>query len=216
MRMKEELSLDDMLLIIAEHNRITQYNFVVYKSCDIKNFLFGYKTIDPKEGIIKHVSINVNDLSNGLNRLRTEALKDDYLVGITSDVMTKNGTASLILFDFVWDINEDNLNDISNVVREFTPGFLLESGQSYHFYSSNLTDKKKWMEILRGIWMESSVDANWTDLQERRGHSVLRVSTNSKKPDMPEVVAAMGYRALDPAQTYLFELKPKWPIEIIA
>lgn len=215
-------SLDDVLTLIVEENKIKEITFVFYEKCELIDPI-GYKDIDPQDGILKYEKVQLHGFRGGLKKLRREAIRGDYLVGITSKVFIKGKMdipAHLFFLDFCTEIkdNEDAYKEIEGLVAtlEITPGFIIESGRSYHFYSSSVVSPEHREEILKRAVESWIVDADWVELQLRRGHSVLRVSQNSNKTFFPVPVEVLGYQLVHPAQTYLFqEFAPKWPIERI-
>ncbi len=215
-------SLDDMIALIAEENSIKELTFVVYQNSEIADPT-GYRDINPQEGVLKYEKVCVPGLRKELKKLRREASQKDYLVGITSKVNMEGGNeeipAHLCFLDFCVGVeDEDVLKEIKDFVVDqgIAPGFIAESGRSYHFYSSTLVSPQRWKEILEDGESSWIVDADWAALQQRREHSVLRVSQNSKKPFFPAPVEALGYQMVNPAQQYLFpEYSLRWPLERI-
>lgn len=71
-------------------------------------------------------------------------------------------------------------------------GFLLESGQSYHYYGIRLLNVDEWVDFMRRCWQMPQVGRAWPTLQLEDGFSTLRISTSVAKPQLPRVIGKFG------------------------
>jgi hypothetical protein len=150
--------------------------------------------------------------------------EEDLVLGLTSKVGLKRAgsggdPAHLFFLDFGCPACEGNLEAVSSFVEDLGAGFILESGQSYHYYLNGIFSAEQWQDLLGRVVAEDHlrstklIDHDWVGLQLKRGYSVLRITANEHKPRLPRIVEAVGYLPLvDPAQLCLFDspaYKPK-------
>lgn len=192
--------LEVMISKIVRDNKIEHLNLVVYEP--ITNFA-NYPDLDPESGLQAKMDVHVNYLSDELERAAKVAGRKDDLVGITSEATVRGDSSPRHLFFIDFSSlgcrpSDENLRRIVDFVEKLKlmPGFILDSGNSYHYYCNGLFDPKTWqekLELIQGLDYDELVDQEWVKLQIRRGYSVLRISTNDEKPEMPRIVGVVGY-----------------------
>ena len=153
------------------------------------------KVVDSYED--ERQEIRRKDGSGGEHDIRES--NSEYLLGVTSNVILKDGTSKHMFFlDFDCDVCGENLTKVRHLLEIYnvTPGFIVLSGRSYHFYSVKLYEEKEWIEMLKDIdWpdkglidvndevlekigLQSIVDKIWLRNQIYNRYSTLRLSRN--------------------------------------
>lgn len=129
--------------------------------------------------------------------------KKPYLAGLVSRLITRiqddKGEVHIVvkhipMIDFECPINKENKVKILNLISELgqKDGFLLESGQSYHFYGAKLLEEMEWKKFNEKLAKNELIGQTWPKLQVEDGFSVLRITTSPLKPTMPKVIALIG------------------------
>lgn len=212
-----DLSLEQMLSIIDRDQDIVKHTLVIYSHVQVNKVKNNdhYETMDPETGIHGIVEANAADLRD-LNKLKEEYIGNSkkYLLGISSKVELKDevpGHMHMFFLDFRCPAFNKSIEGIKNLVNGLgiTPGFIVKSGRSYHYYSNRVLIPSAWRSLLEEAEGSDIVDGNWVALQLRRGYSVLRLTTNKDKTNPPEVIEAVGYTAENPRQLYLFGETPR-------
>jgi len=118
------------------------------------------------------------------------------LIGIVSRVnLSSNKAAHIPMMDFKCEISNENLQTLIKMLRSITigPGYLLESGRSYHFFATQLISEEEWRTFLgRCLLMSGYSDDRYIGHQLVDGHCVLRLSGGNLKERIPTVVAEIG------------------------
>lgn len=200
----EEFTLDDMLCLIAEDNRISRLRILVYDSPGpVPRNTYGDFVLEGME----EIPVSRDSLRKELNEARRHALHNDRLVGIASDVVLDNGfQAHMPMIDFYCKISDDNQKAVRSCVETYkmVPGFILNSGKSYHFYGGRVIHKGEWEELTHELMYSDTIDDSWGDFNLTNGYSFLRISTNGDKPVMPRVIEVLGYKPVNYRQQALF------------
>ncbi len=120
-----------------------------------------------------------------------EGLDLTKAIGLTSKIQTKDKVRHIPMIDFEdalksnkWNYGfEAQLSDALDKVN--MKGFLVSSGNSYHFYGNRLLKENEWrifMEMLKEV---PFVDEKWPDLQLMQGYSMLRITPSIRKFTQP-------------------------------
>ncbi len=186
------LSMAEMLAYIAEDNGIPYFNIALYK------LQTGYDHIE------KHA----------IHKRRVQPGKVEQIIqkpagipwGIFSNVRTRLSPAHLTLLDFKCQIDDNCQADIGSWLfrNSLTPGFLVNSGNSYHYYGSNVVGESRWEAILEEAREFSYIDEAWIGSQLIARKSFLRLSPGKSK-SWPVIIEALGYRHPESQGSYLFD-----------
>ncbi len=195
------MNLEDMISFIAKSNGIAKFNLVIYEQLPTK---FVYHETDTEEGIKSSFAIDAANLSEELKLASMAAKEEDCLVGICSNVLRNASEAQdkylnshLFLLDFKCPPSKENLKMVSYFVKRvgLKSGYILNSGNSYHFYYSGLFDADGWYRKMWKVLMthkrRALLDMDWVAIQEERYYSILRLSTNTAKTKLPEIVKVL-------------------------
>lgn len=197
-------SLEKMLSIIIEDNSIARLNLVFYDVVEFYDEIIHIPLLDEcEEGVYEKREIGVSNLFDAMRNT------GDGLIGLGSYVRLKDASpASLFFLDFTCPQSIENLNNVKTLVHDLglLPGFILNSGRSYHFYHNGVITFEDWEKKLNEATFSDIVDYNWLYFQLGRGYSVLRISTNSIKQCLPTVIEAIGTHPLKSTQKYLFDM----------
>lgn len=220
-------SLEGMLLMIARDNSITKFNFVVYKFYEHYPIEFQLpEVLYQKELKVHKLSKRIKEICKKIKKIEKEIIENGipetagYYVGISSKVELKEGTcAHMFMIDFDCDVRHISVEEIKEMLQEYgiVPGFILNSGNSYHFYLNGTVSDVKWKDLLEQLrgQEQSLVDEDWVGRQLERGYSVLRISSGIEKPNIPTIVEIVdditslenkktSYDKLNPNQLKLF------------
>lgn len=188
-------SLEEMVCFLVQINKIRALQFVIYgKYCTGQYYnerLVNTNKLFPEFR-------NIEDLIKGKINFKEFSPKKDYHLGITSLAKTKNGEIFHIpMIDFECPCSGKNILRVAETIKLLRPsgktnGFILESGQSYHYYGIDLLSVRDWLIFMNLCKKVQNVDEKWPELQLKRGYSTLRVSISSQKPHLPKVVAKIG------------------------
>jgi hypothetical protein len=121
--------------------------------------------------------------------------KEKENLGIKSIVELEDGSARHIpMIDFCCPCSPKNEQKIVRILSflKQDKGFLLESGNSYHYYGIRLLTEAEWQVFMGQLRMINIVGRIWPSLQLRQNFSVLRVSISLVKPVLPKVIAKIG------------------------
>jgi len=139
-----------------------------------------------------------------LNR-RIKSLEADWTIGILSKVVLKDFTeAHIPMMDFKCMPNPKNLQNVKEglktIVKE-KKGFILETGESYHYYGVKLLSNDEWLDFMgkclltNGIrdkeQTEDLVDERYVGYRILARHCCLRITTDKEKTFLPKVVATL-------------------------
>jgi hypothetical protein len=186
-----KLSLEWMVYNIALHNNIESVELVTYSPSK-----FDYdkdRTVEPYDFIGQVIPIDVADLTDqtfeGYAKLHCQ---EQYpLLGITSRAHLRDGRQTNIFFlDFDCKKSEENLQEIRDFLasKRLNAGYIVDSGNSYHFYYKNAVTKDSWKSLLDVAIDCDLLDLNWEIFQTMREYAILRVSTSEEKLHLPRVI----------------------------
>lgn len=133
--------------------------------------------------------------NNNVSRIKTNDIKAirDYLscnpdanLSLNSEVTIENGgTKHFFMIDFHVRQSENNLVTISKLLKILQlKGYILDSGESYHFISKNLYDLEIIIDLLaKALLFSPLIDRAWVAHQILERSCSLRVGTkHQKKP----------------------------------
>lgn len=122
------------------------------------------------------------------------------LLGIASKVKTgSEGILNIPMLDFVKDpeFNEKNFRYIGQVLENY-PGYLLNTGNSFHYWGTRLLSEEKWKKFLTHCNdnFKGYVDDYFLEMGEKKGFTALRIFGYSEiNKDEPKVVGVIGQPA---------------------
>jgi hypothetical protein len=129
-------------------------------------------------------------LSLQFQQLR-DHLTPSQLLGVASLVKSKQHEPKHIpMMDFICPPNESNADLLASLLAEGLrmPGFLLDSGRSFHFYGVQLLSEVEWRRFIgKCVLMSGLVDDRYVGHQLVDGYCVLRISSSLKKKRVPIV-----------------------------
>lgn len=127
-----------------------------------------------------------------LQNLVRESIDDRVLV-ISSMIDLRDGSQRhLPMLDFHCPASPENLELTCAVVQELSigDGFVLESGDSYHFYGERVLDESEMIRFLgRALLFAPIIDRAWIAHQLIESACALRISPRAENARAPYVVA---------------------------
>ena len=184
-------AVDIINRILERNHGIAEITFAAYfyvpQSLTDKGLLKLHRISKPNREKIKHFI-----------QLLLQKKRKRWSLGVTSRVLLKNGEFRHIpQIDFACVKSSTNLRRMIKCLRRFVkikPGYILESGRSYHYYGARLLDQRQ-REIFVGNCLlcnpagkKPIVDTRWFAYSLRRGFSNLRIAASDSKPE-PKIVA---------------------------
>jgi hypothetical protein len=148
-----------------------------------------HPTFENPNRIIKFTKDRVNETN--LLKLLIK-LNTNEALGLSSIVeISNNQIMHIPLVDFHCPPNKKNLKFVKAALKEIgeKDGIILNSGRSFHYYGFELKPEKEWKKFL-GLCLLLSplVDPRYVAHRLIDGESVLRIYSNSIKPNVPIVV----------------------------
>lgn len=136
------------------------------------------------------INISSNELENISNLILQNSARQ---FAISSSVTLKNGKVKHIpMLDFHIPMRSSFpsvIQDILNLLGE-GDGFILESGESYHYYGTRLLDEKQMLIFLaKALRMSPIIDRAWISHQIEEGACALRIG--AKKGFYPHIVKTL-------------------------
>lgn len=196
-----ECSLERMIGYIIEVNKIRSIEFIVYITRAKKEFMkvgqewiFTYN----ENWNRKHWTLKVGEAVNSgwLEVFEDWAEKEpEENFGITSRVELFNDqTRHIPMIDFLCPCSSKNLQKVVATLGNLgqKKGFIVESGNSYHFYGIPLLTQEEWQDLMVRCQKEDIIGADWPHYQLLDGFSALRLSTSTTKPIAPRVIGKIG------------------------
>ena len=172
--MAKELHTIDIISEIARRNKdVKEFNIAVYRY--VPQALTNNGRL--KTRIVKSTPIN-----RLVKSIRSIKISKVWSIGLMSRVKMKNGQYYHIpQIDFEIPVSKDNLNLVkkclSGTVKVF-PGYILQTGNSYHYLGLKLLKQKGWQEFIGRCVLcnkpraKTIVDSRWC------GHSLITDCTN--------------------------------------
>ena len=209
----DDISLEEMISILAEENHISTFTLAVYAAVPSE-------LDDPNPAdlfIWDLVEVRTEEIWDRIEELKQRSYRmNDHLLGLTSKIKLEDGKERhLFMLDFSEHAKEYPFEQMEALVAEagVSPGFLLHTGGSFHYYGSDCLQEEAWKHTMKYFsTKEDFIDYVWTAKTLEKGYGLLRLTTNVEKPQLPRVVAAFGYQPCNPLQLYLFD-KPRNRLE---
>lgn len=136
--------------------------------------------------------VPVDMISADYLRIKSANVSPGRIITVSSRVTSLDGSSTHIpMLDFRVPSSDNNLPTAVAVLRELKmEGWLLNSGQSYHFYGmSKLSDADLTGFLARALFFTPIVDYRWIAHQLIEGACALRLSPGSDLQRVPSVVA---------------------------
>ncbi|MBU2564467.1 hypothetical protein KKA23_02720 [Patescibacteria group bacterium] len=187
--MKTFHTIDVISEIIQKNPQIKEINLAVYK--------YIPQTLTDK-GRLKIHKIKCDKSIDIKNKILSAKIPEGWRLGLTSKVKMKDNSYKHIpQIDFECFISNKNLNEIkrklSKIVKIF-PGYIINSGASYHYVGLKLLGEKQWQKFI-GLCLlckdpkkKSIVDSRWCGHQLVSDYSNLRILACDSRPE-PRVIA---------------------------
>lgn len=131
-----------------------------------------------------------------------EGLPQDAQIGVFSKVLLESGEFTHIsMMDFNQGKTKQGLNLVVERLKrgKISSGWVLETGESYHYYGSQLLTEPEWIDFMGTCLLTSVVhsrenieqvaDPRYIGHSLKRGGCVLRITTRAIKNFEPKVVA---------------------------
>lgn len=199
--MKTLHTIDVIYEIMRRNKSVKEFNFAVY--------FYVPETLTEK-GRLKIYPIKVNQITNFQDfqkKLDSIKIPNNWILGLISQVKMLNGEYRHIpQIDFQCPISKKNLNLIKKqflqIIKIF-PGYILESGKSYHYIGLQLLNEKEWKKFIGRCLLcnfckrngtERMVDERWFGHSLLRGSTDLRIFATDSRPE-PKVVAFLKKKA---------------------
>ena len=143
-----------------------------------------------REILVSREDIRTGFITELANRYVT---LDDEAIGLTSLVRLNNGTKQhLGLIDFHCEKSKEGLNRVRMTLTELgiNLGFILDSGNSYHFVGIQSFSFGGYMDLLGKMCEFDSIGEDWPSYQISQGYADLRIIACPKrgKPCVPRLV----------------------------
>jgi hypothetical protein len=123
-------------------------------------------------------------------------LESGKLIGVCSKVQLEDGQLVHIpMMDFLCRPSPENLDLLARLITNLRqgPGYLLHSGNSYHYYGLRLLRSGEWQAFLgKCLLMSGFADDRYIGHQLVDGYCVFRLSSGKLKNHTPTVVAELA------------------------
>ena len=192
-----------MLVIMKKLHSIDIIEKVAKRNKSIKEFKFVAYHYVPQaltdKGRTKFYLIKRNPITTFTKRIQAIRIPEGWSFAILSEVRLMNDKKQYIpQIDFQCSVSGKNINLIkkrlSEIVKVF-PGYILKSGNSYHYIGIKLLNKEKFIEFIGNCLLcnipgdkFTLVDTRWFGHALRNGYACLRIFKNIIRPE-PEIVA---------------------------
>jgi hypothetical protein len=192
--------------IVRMNPAINSLNLVVYEeapnwrdtpiSPDDAGIDFLVLGLQEDQGERKITTLPRSEISaKNLNQI-AEDLPASKLLALQSNVpLTCGGQAHIPMMDFMCPPSPRNVERLKRLLESLRmgKGFLLESGRSYHYYSTQIIAEAGWRTFLgKCLLMTGCADERYVGHQLVNGYCVLRISSGRIKNRAPIVVATIS------------------------
>lgn len=207
-----ETSLDRMIAYIVEVNRVMELYFLLYitrakQELFASNvgliFIYGENLQRRKKKLSLHMGETIGGFwldvfqqgswikwfEDWFNKQPEENL------GLVSLVQLENKKRKHIpMVDFCCLCSEENLQKVVDTLYVLgeKEGFILESGNSYHYYGCRVFNQRRWRNFIQQCQKYDIIGNDWPFYQLKDGFSCLRIATSVAKPHLPRVIAKIG------------------------
>ncbi len=164
------------------------YQHIEYYSDKVKwfnfvRFNYSYQARD------EHILVSNTNIFEFLEKLNHR--ETDQTIGIISRVCTPYGEEKHIpILDLSIYPNQENAHFVkSTFEHEGISGFLLNSGNSFHFYGKDLLYEDEWLRFMyKSLLIPTVTDTRHVGHRLLDGYGTLRLTTNAHKPKIPELI----------------------------
>ena len=178
-----DITLRDVIKYIIKENGIERLGLAIYNPSS------------PLEKVYKlraaHREIHAEDfMERSTEELVAKYCTRHKVLAVESRVNMEGQIFHILQVDFSCHKNTENRDAALFLLEtaEQNNGFLLETGNSYHYWGTNLMPRKEWIDYMFGL-MHSPLVNKWAQLALNNGSSALRISQNEFKNSVPFVVA---------------------------
>lgn len=213
-KVEGNFSLEKMIYFITRKLEIPKLGFIIYTDSEKSsnhleiwdadyddNAVIGDKNviilIEPGDWI-KFEKWIPDYIESSIKKLDGNFLiKENQNIGISSCIHLANGIKKhILMIDFRCAVSRENEKRVLEFISEtlgLEGGFLLESGRSYHFYSSDyLLGEVQWVMFNNLLIKSDLVGEVWPKLQIRNGFSILRITNSKNKPVVPKIIGTLN------------------------
>ena len=159
-------SLRDMILDIANYNHPDTIEFIAYDADDA--YVYPKKIIEIKPAEL---------LSKSIDDLVREHCSGKEVLGFSSRLKIKEMTFHTPQIDFVGGVpkldHKEVVEFLSGIYQ--TNGFVLDSGNSYHYQGRGALPPENWREVMKNLknykdiidilWIQNALDFEFSDLR---------------------------------------------------
>ncbi len=181
--------------IVRGNEKIKIVNFVSYRPnvTVMESGELSLRRISHHNHNYGEMFLTRNEILNGQISKLIEALPKDFDLSISSRMEVGGKICHLPLIDFYCDKTIENLKNLYEIVATYlhliVNGVFLDSGRSYHFYSSSLMDEKIWVKFMAHCSLfDGYIDHRWVSHRLIDGFGCLRISARSIRTAIPTVV----------------------------
>lgn len=136
-----------------------------------------------------------NEISDEKIRQSVENLPEHKLLGIHSNVvLARGGEGHIPMMDFMCPPSPENRDRVTRLLASLHlgKGYLLESGESYHYYGFKILSEGWRIFLGKCLLMSGYSDDRYIGHQLVNGYCVLRLSSARIKNRIPTVVAEVS------------------------
>jgi len=148
------------------------------------------------EPVRSTITLSASDIVSGSLRDVVSSLKPNRALDLTSTVGANSGeVVQLALLDFRLKASSSHALVAAEICRRVAGdgGYLLESGESYHFIGLRPMSPDVWIKMMgRSLLFGPHIDARWVAHQLIDGSSALRVSPSAKHPFVPRAIRSLS------------------------
>ncbi len=194
-------SLERMIGFIVEINLIRALQFILYETRKRERLvyaededIFTYKENKIRKIITTPVGESI--YTKWIQRFEWLFQKEDgENFGLTSKAKLMDGRIKHIpMIDFKCSCSDQDFQRVVDTIFDLgeRKGFILESGNSYHYWGTHLLKEEEWRKFMERCREQETIGDTWPSFQIEDGFSVLRISISSAKPQLPRVIAKVG------------------------
>lgn len=172
-----------LLEIVKSNPEIEKMTYVKYIPDEPE--IYDEPRVMPDTYELSHLQLSEDKLRSLDYDIQCLSKKDpNYLMpvtkifGLTSKVILKDSSGAHIpMMDFYcerFETKEEILPEIEEYMKPFH-GFILDSGNAYHFWGTQLMNKKEWQNFLDFCYDQKHTDRNWIDFSKLQDFCILRI-----------------------------------------
>ena len=178
-----------LLEVIKSNSEIEKMTYVKYAPEQPlgpeEDYIFKEPWVTPDTYELTPIQLSeegLRSLDQDIQRISRE--DPNYLIpvtkifGLASKVILKDSSeAHIPMMDFYcnpFEKKEEILLKIGEYMKPFH-GFILDSGNAYHFWGTQLMNKKEWQNFLDFCYGQKHTDRNWIDFSKLQDFCILRI-----------------------------------------